>query len=166
MFAKFSDIEKNRRTVGPIVCVEFPYRQKDGYEIHCDVRDATVKRTFIRERRYSSVSIVIRLRAERQSNGGSVPGRRKNIFSSLHLADSLQCPCAGLLLRRYNSRGANLTIGVENLTVVPPHEWTWSRVSFSTGSRWSCHILAWLNIKKIFIKTVYFWHVVEQVMDV
>jgi hypothetical protein len=107
-------MEKNRRTSGPIVYVEFAYKQKDGYEIHCDVRDATVKRTVIRERRYSSVSIVIRLRAERQSNRDSVPGRRKNIFSSSHLA--------GLLLRRYNSRGTNLIIGVENLTVVSPHE--------------------------------------------
>jgi len=115
-------MEKNRRTRGPIVYVEFAYKQKDGDEIHCDVRDAMVKRTVLRERRYSSVNIVISLRTEWQSNRGSVSGRRKNIFSSSHLADSLRFPYAGLLLRRYNSRGANLTIGVENLTVVSPYE--------------------------------------------
>ena len=36
LFAKFSGMEKNRRTRGPIVYVEFDYKQKDGYEIHCD----------------------------------------------------------------------------------------------------------------------------------
>jgi hypothetical protein len=40
---KFSGMEKNRRTRGRIVYVEFAYKQKDGYEIHRDA-DSTVKR--------------------------------------------------------------------------------------------------------------------------
>jgi hypothetical protein len=35
-FSKFSDMEKNRSTMGLLVYEEFVYKQKDGYEIHCD----------------------------------------------------------------------------------------------------------------------------------
>jgi len=54
--------------------------------------DTTVKWTLIRQRHDSSISIVTRLRAERQRNRGLIPAKSKNIFSSSHLVVSLRCP--------------------------------------------------------------------------